>query len=178
MSESQSTTYTRLTEITGNPVSWFLLSHMHISILSPVEHPFEAEREYQRALNAVKLERVFAKPFLGSLDGHRDGLTCVSKHPTSLSTLCSASADGEVRVWHLTERKCLASWQVTGLSKFKIFTIGSLFCSRHTRVWFAVAAMILVVRTSSPALMTKLSNCGTQPSGMMCQWILLSANTW
>ena len=79
---------------------------------SPTEHPFEAEREYQRALNAVKLERVFAKPFLGSLDGHRDGLTCVSKHPTSLSTLCSASADGEVRVWHLTERKCLASWQV------------------------------------------------------------------
>jgi len=78
---------------------------------SPTEHPFEAEREYQRALNAVKLERVFAKPFLGSLDGHRDGLTCVSKHPTSLSTLCSASADGEVRVWHLTERKCLASWQ-------------------------------------------------------------------
>jgi len=78
---------------------------------SPVEHPFKAEREYQRALNAVKLERVFAKPFLGSLDGHRDGLTCVSKHPNSLSTLCSASADGEVRVWHLTERKCLASWQ-------------------------------------------------------------------
>ena len=78
-----------------------------------MEHPFEAEREYQRALNAVKLERVFAKPFLGSLDGHRD----ISKHPNSLSTLCSASADGEVRVrvWHLTERKCLASWQVTGL---------------------------------------------------------------
>ena len=48
---------------------------------SPELHPFEAEREYQRALNAVKLERVFAKPFLGSLDGHRDGLTCLAKHP-------------------------------------------------------------------------------------------------
>ena len=32
-------------------------------------------------MNAVKLERVFAKPFLGSLDGHRDGLTCLAKHP-------------------------------------------------------------------------------------------------
>ena len=85
-----------------------------------MEHPFEAEREYQRALNAVKLERVFAKPFLGSLDGHRDGLTCVSKHPSSLSTLCSASADGEVRVWHLTERKCLASWQVS-LARMNLF---------------------------------------------------------
>jgi len=78
---------------------------------SPTEHPFEAEREYTRAVNAVKLERVFAKPFIGSLDGHRDGLTCLAKHPASLATVCSASADGEVRVWQLTERKCLASWQ-------------------------------------------------------------------
>ena len=50
-------------------------------MFSPELHPFEAEREYQRALNAVKLERVFAKPFLGSMDGHRDGLTCLAKHP-------------------------------------------------------------------------------------------------
>jgi len=78
---------------------------------SPSEHPFEAEREYQRAVNAVKLERVFAKPLLGSLDGHRDGLTCLAKHPSSLSTICSASSDGEVRIWNLSERTCLASWQ-------------------------------------------------------------------
>jgi hypothetical protein len=38
---------------------------------SQTEHPFEAEREYTRALNSVKLEKVFAKPFLGALDGHR-----------------------------------------------------------------------------------------------------------
>ena len=24
---------------------------------------------------------MFAKPFVGSLDGHRDGLTCLIKHP-------------------------------------------------------------------------------------------------
>ena len=36
-------------------------------------NPFEVVREYQRALNATKLERVFAKPFVGSLDGHTDG---------------------------------------------------------------------------------------------------------
>ncbi len=64
----------------------------------PVLHPFEAPREYMRAMNAVKLERVFAKPFLGSLDGHRDGVHCVSKHPKSLSTLLSGSCDGEVSV--------------------------------------------------------------------------------
>ena len=56
-------------------------SYLLPTFCSPELHPFEAEREYQRAMNAVKLERVFAKPFLGSLDGHRDGLTCLAKHP-------------------------------------------------------------------------------------------------
>ncbi|GFG36448.1 hypothetical protein Cfor_11472 [Coptotermes formosanus] len=35
----------------------------------PSLHLFEGLREYTRALNAVKLERVFAKPFVGTLDG-------------------------------------------------------------------------------------------------------------
>jgi hypothetical protein len=42
-----------------------------LPFFSQTEHPFEAEREYTRALNSVKLEKVFAKPFLGALDGHR-----------------------------------------------------------------------------------------------------------
>ena len=64
----------------------------------PSLHPFEAPREYVRALNATKLERVFAKPFLGSLDGHRDGVHVMRKHPRSLSLLFSGSCDGEVRI--------------------------------------------------------------------------------
>ena len=36
----------------------------------PTLHHFEVPQEYVRALNATKLERVFAKPFLASLDGH------------------------------------------------------------------------------------------------------------
>jgi len=78
---------------------------------SKSEHPFEAEREYQRAMNSVKLERVFAKPLLGSLDGHRDGISCVTKHPTSISNIVSGAADGEVRIWDLSARKCTNSWQ-------------------------------------------------------------------
>lgn len=66
--------------------------------LDPSLHPFEAPREYTRALNAVKLERVFAKPFVGSLDGHTDGVNCIARHPTSLSVLLSGSCDGEVGV--------------------------------------------------------------------------------
>lgn len=77
---------------------------------NPELHPFEAEREYQRALNAVKLERTFAKPFVGSLDGHRDSLTHLAKHPKSLSTLTSADASGEVRIWNLTYKTCLTSF--------------------------------------------------------------------
>nr|XP_051699929.1 DDB1- and CUL4-associated factor 13 isoform X1 [Oryctolagus cuniculus] len=72
----------------------------------PTLHPFEVPREYIRALNATKLERVFAKPFLASLDGHRDGVNCLAKHPKSLTTVLSGACDGEVRIWNLTERKC------------------------------------------------------------------------
>lgn len=64
----------------------------------PTLHPFEVCREYTRALNATKIERVFAKPFLASLDGHRDGVNCMAKHATSLSTLLSGSCDGEVTI--------------------------------------------------------------------------------
>lgn len=59
-------------------------------------HPFEAPREYVRALNSVKLERVFAKPFIGNLDGHRDGISCLAKHSQNLSTIASGDYSGEV----------------------------------------------------------------------------------
>lgn len=69
-------------------------------------HPFEAAREYVRALNAVKLERVFAKPFVGCLDGHRDGVSCIAKHPNQLSLVASGAFDGEIRIWDLPQRVC------------------------------------------------------------------------
>ncbi|CAG9830572.1 unnamed protein product [Diabrotica balteata] len=64
----------------------------------PALHPFEAAREYTRALNAVKLDKMFAKPFLGNLDGHRDGVSSIAKHPAKLSVLISGAFDGEVRL--------------------------------------------------------------------------------
>eukprot|EP00045_Choanoeca_perplexa_P006130 m.52094 g.52094 ORF g.52094 m.52094 type:complete len:451 (+) comp13480_c0_seq5:166-1518(+) len=73
----------------------------------PSLHPLEAAREYKRALNAVKLERVFAKPFLGSLDGHRDGVHCCVRHPKRLSVVLSGACDGELRIWNLATKKCL-----------------------------------------------------------------------
>ncbi|KAL3993919.1 Sof1-like domain family protein [Acanthocheilonema viteae] len=52
------------------------------------EDPFQVQVEYTRAVNAAKLNRVFAKPFISSLDGHND-----------------------VRIWNLPLRKCLATIQ-------------------------------------------------------------------
>jgi WD repeat and SOF domain-containing protein 1 len=54
----------------------------------------EKAREYTRALNAVKLERLFAKPFVGALSGHSDGVYCIAKHPQKLTTIISGSGDG------------------------------------------------------------------------------------
>eukprot|EP00007_Cunea_sp_BSH-02190019_P005732 CAMPEP_0174237462 /NCGR_PEP_ID=MMETSP0417-20130205/8382_1 /TAXON_ID=242541 /ORGANISM="Mayorella sp, Strain BSH-02190019" /LENGTH=442 /DNA_ID=CAMNT_0015316219 /DNA_START=1 /DNA_END=1326 /DNA_ORIENTATION=+ len=75
--------------------------------LDPSLHPFERAREYTRALNATKLDKVFAKPFLASLDGHRDGVYCFATNPKSLDTLVSGACDGELRIWSLSQRRSL-----------------------------------------------------------------------
>ncbi|EDV23507.1 uncharacterized protein TRIADDRAFT_50515 [Trichoplax adhaerens] len=75
----------------------------------PKLHPFQAAREYTRALNAAKLERLFAKPFIHSLDGHADAICSLAKHPVSLSCIASGCCDGEIRIWNLSTRKCLSA---------------------------------------------------------------------
>jgi DDB1- and CUL4-associated factor 13 len=77
----------------------------------PALHPFERAREYTRALNATKLERMFAKPFVAQLGhGHVDGVYRISNDPTSLERFASASGDGVVKVWDLPSRSEI--WQV------------------------------------------------------------------
>lgn len=75
--------------------------------LSPAMHPHESAREYVRALNATKLDKVFAKPFICSLSGHSDSVHCMSKHPQKLSILLSGSCDGEIKVWNIASRQTL-----------------------------------------------------------------------
>jgi DDB1- and CUL4-associated factor 13 len=78
--------------------------------LDPALHPFERAREYTRALNATKLDRVFAQPFVAQLgNGHVDGVYAIAKDPESLNHFASASADGVVKVWDLPSRKEI--WQ-------------------------------------------------------------------
>lgn len=61
---------------------------------SPALHPFERPREYTRALNATKLSRTFAKPFVAAMDGHKDGVYVLAKHPKKLNCMASGAADG------------------------------------------------------------------------------------
>ncbi|EAS32489.3 U3 small nucleolar RNA associated protein [Coccidioides immitis RS] len=78
--------------------------------LDPAQHPFERAREYTRALNATKLERMFAAPFIAQLGGgHVDGVYSLAKDPSSLERFASGSGDGVVKVWDLTSREEI--WQ-------------------------------------------------------------------
>ncbi|KAF2259474.1 WD40 repeat-like protein [Lojkania enalia] len=78
--------------------------------LDPNLHPFERAREYTRALNATKIERMMAQPFLSSFEpGHVDGVYSFAKDPKSLEHFASGSGDGIVKVWDLPSREEL--WQ-------------------------------------------------------------------
>lgn len=89
--------------------------------LNPELHPFERAREYSKALNATKLERMFAKPFIGQLGyGHRDGVYNIAKNYSNLNKLATASADGIVKYWNMSTREEYCSFKahyglITGL---------------------------------------------------------------
>lgn len=71
----------------------------------PSLHPLERAREYTRALNAVKLEKIFAKPFVAALDGHTDAVKCICRTKSQLTPLFSGSCDGEVRLWNVASKR-------------------------------------------------------------------------
>ncbi|KAH0496337.1 hypothetical protein TgHK011_003705 [Trichoderma gracile] len=80
--------------------------------LDSAVHPFERAREYKRALNAVKLERMHAAPFIAQLGrGHVDGVYSIAKDPNSLERFSSGSGDGVVKVWDLASREEV--WQAS-----------------------------------------------------------------
>ncbi|KAJ1674316.1 Protein sof1 [Spiromyces aspiralis] len=50
---------------------------------------------------------MFAKPFLGAMNGHIDGVYTLSKHPWNLDSIISGSGDGEIRIWSLGRQECV-----------------------------------------------------------------------
>lgn len=74
---------------------------------NPTLHPFNKPREYIRALNAVKLEKVFAKPFICSLNNHTDGIKSMAKNNKNLGEIVSGGFDGQIILWDLPKHQPL-----------------------------------------------------------------------
>lgn len=114
--------------------------------LAPEVHPFERGREYVRALNAVKLDKHFSKPFVGALSGHMDGVNCMAKSPAAISTIISGGCDGEIIRWDLSERAQL--WRAEAHKGFvrglAFSRLGHHFVSasddRTVKLWSASAS--------------------------------------
>ena len=80
--------------------------------LNPTLTPHAQSIEYARALQTAKLNRVFAKPFIGALgEGHRDAVWCTGQMRDSVGGggFVSGGAEGEVKVWDLAFRTCVWS---------------------------------------------------------------------
>ena len=69
----------------------------HHRNLQPQYHPMQRAREYTRAVTSSKMDRMFAKPFVGDLgqrNGHSDAVLCAAICRKALSLFVSGSADG------------------------------------------------------------------------------------
>jgi len=130
--------------LSRNPSNWIRqtkteLHPIHRNI-KPELNPLETVREYQRALNAQKLERVMAKPFVAALEGHTDGVSVMSRHPTKLNQIWSGAQDGQIRSWSLTKKKSTkkiaahSGW-VRGLSVSKSNKVLSVGVDKLIKVW-------------------------------------------
>ncbi|KAL8272058.1 hypothetical protein Esti_003993 [Eimeria stiedai] len=82
--------------------------HPFLRNLDPKLHPMQREREYARALVAAKLSKMFAKPFVASLEKHTDGVKAIVKARTHPAVVFSSSCNGEVCSWDLASRRCTA----------------------------------------------------------------------
>lgn len=71
---------------------------------NPALHPQIKAREYVRALNSAKMEKIFAKPFIFSLDNHTDGVKTMAKNPKQLSEIVSGTFDGQMILWDIGRR--------------------------------------------------------------------------
>ncbi|XP_026419214.1 DDB1- and CUL4-associated factor 13-like isoform X1 [Papaver somniferum] len=74
---------------------------------NPILRPLERAVEYQRAVNAVKLDKIFARPFIGAMDGHIDAVSCMAKNPNHLKGIFSGSMDGDIRLWDIATRRTI-----------------------------------------------------------------------
>ncbi|KAA0185699.1 hypothetical protein HAZT_HAZT002740 [Hyalella azteca] len=75
----------------------------------PDLHPFRDARNYKLALNATKLERVFAKPYVGCLV-HGESISAMARHPEMLNYIFSGTYEGQLTLWDTSLEKQM--WKV------------------------------------------------------------------
>ncbi|KAF9587621.1 hypothetical protein IFM89_004453 [Coptis chinensis] len=71
----------------------------------PILRPLAKATECVRAVNAAKLEKIFAKPFIHAMEGHLDAVSCMAKNPKYLKGIFSGSMDGDIRLWDMASRR-------------------------------------------------------------------------
>ena len=72
---------------------------------NPKLHSFQNSREYIRAFNAIKLDKLFSKPFLFSLSEPTDCVKSLAKNNFSLTDFAAGQFDGQLLIYDLTNRK-------------------------------------------------------------------------
>lgn len=100
----------------------------------PVHHPFLLEREYVRALNSTKIERMLAKPFIAALSHHREGINKLAKSYVS-NNFASASYDNKVILWDLASRNIVSENQLDSIvNGISLDSADSLYVSQEKHV--------------------------------------------
>ncbi|KAL3316595.1 DDB1- and CUL4-associated factor 13 [Cichlidogyrus casuarinus] len=87
------------------------------------QHPLAVDREYVKALNAAKISKMMAKPFIGALEGTTEIMTVLSLNSEVLNLAVFGTADGKVQYWDIAGRKLTKEMQahdseVTGICHF------------------------------------------------------------
>ncbi|KAH6903107.1 snoRNA binding protein [Coprinopsis sp. MPI-PUGE-AT-0042] len=111
--------------------------------LKPSMHPFAKARERNRALNAAKMDKMFSKPFVDSLEGHIDAVEVLTRPVESLTTVASGSWDGGILLHNLHSRTQLLSLpqahkgKVSGIcfADAKGTRLLSAGVDKHVRMW-------------------------------------------
>jgi WD repeat and SOF domain-containing protein 1 len=70
-------------------------------------HPLQKAREYTRALNSAKLEKIFAKPFVSAWDEHTDAICTIARSNKYLTYFASGTYDGEIKLWEVANNTSL-----------------------------------------------------------------------
>jgi len=100
----------------------------------PSLHPLAQQTEYVRAIRAAKMKKMFAKPFIGSLEGHSESVYSLCRHHKNTRTIISGGADGEIRIWDLSTRSCMRTIKAHPL------TVNDVSCSPNSDLILSVGS--------------------------------------